>query len=196
MKHLGIYKITSPIGKSYIGQSMDIERRIRTHKNNNNKPQSDIYKAIDEYGWNNFTIEILWGTDNPERYKHINTLLDTLEKAWIKKYDTVENGYNMQSGGMGGFKLTEEAKKKIGLAHRGKTISQEQRNKMVEGSKEKLSINVNQYSKDGTFIQSWVSLTEAGKSYGIPISNISKVCKGVNKTAGGYIWKYTENNNK
>ena len=32
---IGIYKITSPSNKIYIGQSLDIDRRFKTYKNIN-----------------------------------------------------------------------------------------------------------------------------------------------------------------
>lgn len=36
------------------------------------------------------------------------------------------------------------------------------------------------------------SMREASKSVGVPQSNISKVCRGQRKSAGGYTWKYIE----
>ena len=37
------------------------------------------------------------------------------------------------------------------------------------------------------------SMSEAERMTGIPNSNISKVCKGERKTAGGYHWEVVEN---
>jgi len=37
---IGIYKITSPKGKTYIGQSINIEKRFKEHKNSINKKQT------------------------------------------------------------------------------------------------------------------------------------------------------------
>lgn len=47
-----------------------------------------------------------------------------------------------------------------------------------------------QYSIDGKFIKSWNSISEAVKEYPQARGNISAVCKGTKKTAGGFIWRY------
>lgn len=93
----GIYKITNrQSGKSYIGQSTNIERRWKNHKiaasNQNNAgynyPQ---YRAFRKYGVANFDFEIL-ELCNPDD-------LNDAEKHWITHYDTFRNGYNQDEGG-------------------------------------------------------------------------------------------------
>lgn len=49
-----------------------------------------------------------------------------------------------------------------------------------------------QYSLNGEKLNNWNSMTAAGKELGIPVSSISLCCKGVYKTAGGYLWKVEE----
>ena len=62
---VGIYKMTNKInGKIYIGQSIDIEKRIKEHfwKATNTKDvsyNSAIHQAIRKYGQENFTWEVL-----------------------------------------------------------------------------------------------------------------------------------------
>lgn len=51
---------------------------------------------------------------------------------------------------------------------------------------------VNQYTKDGRFIQSFRSTRHAAKELGLDASTISKVCRGQNKSHGGFIFKYSE----
>ena len=84
---IGIYKITNLInGKSYVGQSIHIERRWQEHK----LPSADsaIAKAIQRYGVNNFSFEVLEELQPNE--------LDEKEKYYIKKFNTiVPNGYNI-----------------------------------------------------------------------------------------------------
>lgn len=46
------------------------------------------------------------------------------------------------------------------------------------------------YSLDGRFIKEYASADEASKEVGVSGSMIRKVCRGKNKTAGGYKWKY------
>lgn len=49
---------------------------------------------------------------------------------------------------------------------------------------------VDQYDKENNFIQSWGSISEAGKTLNINISHITQVCKNKRKSAGGYVWRY------
>ena len=55
---------------------------------------------------------------------------------------------------------------------------------------EKQSVPIIQYTKDGQYVNTYDSAMEAGRQLGIAQGNISKVCRGQNKTAYGYIWKY------
>ena len=51
---------------------------------------------------------------------------------------------------------------------------------------------VDQYTLDGEYIKTFDSLKEAWLHTGATIGSIGHVCKGLQKTAGGYIWKYAE----
>lgn len=53
-----------------------------------------------------------------------------------------------------------------------------------------LATPVKQFDKNGIFLAEFSSFTEAEKITGVDHSGISKCCKGLYKTAGGYIWKY------
>ena len=50
MKICGIYCLTSPSGKKYIGQSMNINKRLSQYKRCENKNQTKIHMAILKYG--------------------------------------------------------------------------------------------------------------------------------------------------
>ena len=86
----GIYKITKKSnGKSYIGQSNDIERRFSEHKNRNVIP---IDVAIHKYGADAFNFEVL------EECKIED--LNEREMYWIDYYNTyLGDGYNCYPGG-------------------------------------------------------------------------------------------------
>lgn len=91
---IGIYKITNTKNdKAYIGQSVDIDKRVKTHKRNINKIDIDtkFYRALRKYKWDNFSVEVL------EECEIVD--LDEREKYWIKYYDSYENGYNSTEGG-------------------------------------------------------------------------------------------------
>lgn len=51
---------------------------------------------------------------------------------------------------------------------------------------------VNQFSKDGIFIKTWDSGTEAEKELDLSKGQVCSCCKLKQKSAGGYIWKYAD----
>lgn len=128
MKTCGIYSFTNIInGKKLIGQSVNIESRhnhhlcmLRNSKHNNTHLQS----AWNHYGETNFKFEIILQCLPQE--------LDTWEISLIKQFNTTnrENGYNIEGGGNEFRSKSEETKRKIGAAHKGKIISIESRLKM------------------------------------------------------------------
>lgn len=98
-----------------------------------------------------------------------------------------------------GKKLSEEHKKKISDSHIGKKLSEETKRKMKEnhphlsGKEHPKSKKVEQWSKDKTtLIKVWDCISEASKTLNINKSNISSCCKGRFKSAGGYFWRYME----
>ena len=44
MNTIGIYKITSPTGRIYVGQSCNIEKRFNTYGSKNTKTQIKLYR--------------------------------------------------------------------------------------------------------------------------------------------------------
>ena len=74
---IGIYKITKiENGKSYIGQSNNIERRFKEHIAKDDIP---IDIAISKYGSKAFTFEVLEECNED--------VLGEKEKYWIEYYD-------------------------------------------------------------------------------------------------------------
>ena len=109
----GIYKITNLInGKSYIGQSKNITTRWRRHRTsaynkNDCSYEYPLYRAIRKYGLENFSFEILEECLVKE--------LDEKERFYIEKFNSFEEGYNQNKGGLTGnhSKLSEENLKEI-----------------------------------------------------------------------------------
>ena len=107
-----IYKYTSPSGKCYIGQTIHEHTRKQRHKHAAEiGVDTMFYRAVRKYGWNNFTYEVLFTIDNDDKTR-VKQKLDFMERYYIRKFDTYNNGYNMTLGGGGGSgKHTEEFKK-------------------------------------------------------------------------------------
>lgn len=102
---LYIYKFTNKInGKTYIGQTNNIEQRKRGHKSTayNNKAHdyhNAFHNAIRKYGWENFDFEILEEVDDSFGREYLNQR----EIFFISYYDSLvgHNGYNIKEGGNG-----------------------------------------------------------------------------------------------
>jgi hypothetical protein len=65
--------------------------------------------------------------------------------------------------------------------------------KKPKGFGDKITKKIIQLNKQGEFIKEWSSQKIAGKKLNIIPSDISACCRGKQKTAGGYIWKFKEN---
>ena len=53
---------------------------------------------------------------------------------------------------------------------------------------------VNQYDLNGVLLKTWNSIHEASKELSISNNNITKCCRGRQKTTGNFIWKYAYEN--
>lgn len=51
---------------------------------------------------------------------------------------------------------------------------------------------VAQFSIDGTYIRSYPSAADAARSIGKDVANLCSVCRGKQKSCGGYLWKYED----
>lgn len=182
---IGIYKITNKInGKSYIGQSIQIESRWKQHINAALRGSCfHIHNAIRKYGKDNFIFDVIELTTED--------LLNEREIYYISKYDTFNNGYNLTKGGDGnrGWIVNDETRRKISEAKKGKPLTDMQRKQLCRLHKS-MCTPIIQCDLNGNFIKEWDSLQAAGIALNIDKSSLTKACKGKRKTCGGFIWKY------
>ena len=99
-----IYKLISPSGKIYIGQtSSNLELRFNQHINawkkwSKNKTRkgfcTKLFYGFESYSPETWTKEIIYQTTLKED-------LDEKESYFIKLYDSINNGYNITKGGNG-----------------------------------------------------------------------------------------------
>lgn len=106
---IGIYKITSPSGKVYIGQSWKIEDRFRKYRNLRCKTQRKLYSSFIKYGTVDHKFEIIH--ELPADIEQ--DILDNYEIFYWKQYKECNiNMLNIREPGKGG-KLSEETKQKL-----------------------------------------------------------------------------------
>ena len=89
-KNYCVYEHIFPNGKKYIGISCDAEKRWRNGKGYETQPK--IARAINKYGWENVTHNIIIDGISKEQ-------AETLERYLIAELKTIDNGYNTSTGG-------------------------------------------------------------------------------------------------
>lgn len=128
-----IYKLTSPLGNCYIGQTRrTIEKRW--HEHNTRSANTTLYHALQKYNPQDWKVEVIETCSSLDE-------LEEREKHWIEIFDTYNNGYNMTKGGNGWIRdtLTEEHKRNISKSLRGKCKSKEtiERNRQAQLGKKR-----------------------------------------------------------
>ena len=156
---VGIYKITSPSGKIYIGQSVNILSRINKYKNAKCITQPIILKSILKYGCDNHLFEIVLECDKSElneKERYYQELFDCIGKNGLNcmltntstktgkaRQETINKlkGRKLSDSTcqkMRDKKLTEEHKLKISIANIGREVSKETRDKISKSNKGKI----------------------------------------------------------
>lgn len=106
--------------KFYVGQTTQTVR-VRLYKHKNRCRDTKIGRAIKKYGFNNF--ELFFAQFNNED-------LDFFEKRSISILNSIEEGYNIESGGNKNRNLSEETKSKIRNKLLGHSVSEIVRNRI------------------------------------------------------------------
>lgn len=90
-----------------------------------------------------------------------------------------------------GYKHSEETKTNISINNSrywaGKNMSEETKQKLRNSSKRK---SIDQFTKEGKFIRTWDSISQASRETHIQKIHIISCCKGKSKSAGGFFWSY------
>lgn len=207
-------------GKVYIGITMQEPEKRWGANGCNYKSSPHFYSAIQKYGWENFEHNILFTNLTKEE-------ACLKEQELIKQFNSMDRdfGYNSTSGGeacamneetkqkisqslMGnknGFDhpCSEEKKRKIGEAQKGRKFTEERKKRMSKAAKkrhvpcseekrQKLSKNYPNkkkvYCKELNKI--FDSVQQCGRELGIAATSISSLCRGRGKTLKGYHLKY------
>lgn len=175
----------------YIGQTNNIKARWKPSAYKN---CVKFYNAILYYGWENFSHIIL---ENNLTFEEANIK----EEYYIQKYNTIENGFNLLSGGLNRL-ASQETKEKMSKTRKGVKKSEAHKKAIsaaLKGKKKtKEAIENNrkaQHRKPVKCLETgeiYESLSDAERKTGILDETISRCCRGKQKTAGGYHWVFVK----
>ena len=183
-------------GKKYIGQTCQIPQR-RWANGLGYIESTKFYNAIKKYGWDNFEHIVV--QDNLTLNE-----ANALEEDLIKKFQTTldKNGYNLQSGGMNKCH-SEETKKKMSDAQKGRIFTEESKKKMsikrkgmYAGKDNPKARPIAQLTKELCFVQYWDYICQAANYFQISEACIRACCNGIQQTSAGYKWMYREDYEK
>lgn len=129
----------------------------------------------------------MYGKPSPRRGTH----LSEEQKQHLRDLNTGELSSKY------GVPVSEETRQKMRGARLGKTTSDESRLKMRNshlgknmGADSSRARPIAQYKLDGNLIKVWNCIADASHQLNVSASAISSACKGKNKTAGGYQFRY------
>lgn len=162
---IGIYKITSPTNKIYIGQSINVDDRIRKYKKLQCRSQILLFNSFMKHGVDNHIFEIVeFGDFNKEE-------LNKLEKQYIENFNSFRgnniNGLNLTTGGDSSLfdksSTDKMSKTRIKLYNEGQTNSK---------------ISVEDIYDIKKMIAFNISLKEIADKYNVKITTISEIKNG------------------
>jgi group I intron endonuclease len=200
---IGIYKITNPKGKIYIGQTIDYDRRKKEYIRQKGKGQPLLHKSILEYEAKNHKFEIIEECSIHQ--------LNKQETYWKQYYVNQIGWKNMLFchiiDGKGGFKSletrqkmsdysknrTKEHNQNISKALLGYKQSEQHkinRSKSTTGHRNKPGKIIIQYDLNMNKINEYKSANEAGRCINKSGNQIADCASGRQKTAFNFKWKY------
>lgn len=94
---IGIYKITNPLGQVYIGQSINLDDKLRRIKSQRYSRRK-LIESVKLHGWDSHEFSIIHECEPSE--------LDVLEVYYISFFDSFKNGLNSTSGGKIGYEVS------------------------------------------------------------------------------------------
>jgi len=208
-----IYKITSPSGKIYVGQTINYSNRVKVYKSVNCVKQRKLYNSFLKYGFDSHLFDILEENIQAE-------LLNEREIYWIENcksyYKVNKNGLNLNKGGntpvwnnarIASFSELFKGNKN---PFYGKTHTPEMRKKYSENAKiqmqtqkpTRLAIEkganakmkpIVTYDVNGDFVSEFPSLSAIAKTFGVDVTTIRDVLKSNGWVKKKYTCRYKQN---
>lgn len=204
----GIYKITSPTGKIYVGQSVNIKKRFSKYYKLNCKSQIKLYNSFLKHTVENHIFEIIEEVESLE--------LNNKERHYQELFNSVDNGLNCfytetntkprivseeTSKRLSeinlGRKHSDEIKLKMSKGQKGKLISEETKLKLSIANKDKewsneRKLKYSEFIKSGRMHKSksviciitnkiWNTIKECALENNIPYSRLKNIFNGKRK---------------
>lgn len=215
-----IYKITSPTGRLYVGQTKCFRKRVKSYRHkcvNINYTNNKLFNSFKKHGFDSHKIEIIETIDDNILYER--------EKFWIKELDTYcfenKKHLNMSRGGEGGGKtwmFDIERREKQSENNKGannffygkkhsdstkKILSEKMSeiNKRIgrvvpkwgaEKGRLKVIKPVIVYDKNGIFVSEFESVTDAANYLKVSPSCVSGTCRMEHTNVNGYVVRFKE----
>jgi group I intron endonuclease len=194
------------VGKTTVGVEQRFKDHIKASLNPNRSFQSKLYSAMNKYGADKFTVSVIEECSDD--------VLNDREKYWIKRLNSIRDGYNITVGGDGYNILTDddvarllalwndgftqkEVSEKSGFNHKlvkrvlySNGVTREEilarQFKKITPTKEK---PVYVYDKDGNYITSFESCRKASRALNIHHTTIGHAIHGRGTQIHGMIFK-------
>lgn len=178
-------------GRRYIGQTNNLSARWKPSAYKN---CVKFYNAITLYGWDAFEHTVLEENLTLEQ-------ANEREEYYIALYNTIENGFNLLSGGMNRL-ASQETKNKMSQTRKGVPKSEAHKEAIAKALKGKKktpeAIRNNQLAQHRKIVKcietniTYESLADAERKTGILRETISRCCRGKQKTASGFHWEFVQ----
>lgn len=173
---IGIYKITSPSNRIYIGQSVNIKKRFQKYKSLFCKEQPRLYNSFIKYNIKHHQFEIIEECLIEE--------LNIRERYWQDYYNVLSNdkGLNcrLTETSEKKNKYSEETLRKMSQAKIGKVLSIETRLKIAKGNYKQV--------KCMNTLKTWESVIACAKENNINKKSLAVKLSGNFKNNTPYIY--------
>jgi group I intron endonuclease len=193
---IGIYKITSPSGRIYIGQSIDIEKRWAEYLRKDCKTQIKLSRSFKKYGVKGHIFEIIEECEIGQ--------LNIRERYWQDFYNCMEKGLNclLTQTDEKPQVISKETRRKLRLKNLGKKLSDETKLKMslsklgrknTEEHQLKLTEKLKKKIIDTVTNKIYLSMKEAAEDINITYSSFRGMLNGQrkNKTTCRYLEEWS-----
>jgi len=159
-------------GKRYIGSSTNLYERGLKHRSllRHNKHHNVVLQnSFNKYGEKNFLFYLITFCNKGELIEQEQFYIDKLSPSYNLKLEVVRNI------------LTEESRAKI---------SATLKRRYAEGYSNSSERKVATYTKEGSLVQVYTSITKCAKDIGADYSNVKRALNGRQKSCKSFIVKY------